>query len=80
VGGWFSAGHLVLVVSGNKLVKDAEEAETRLNEYAFKLESARVRVAYGIPGSAVVNRVAMKMANPMGSRTTVVIVNTAMGF
>ena len=80
VGGWFAAKQLVIVLGSNKIVPNEAAAEKRLYDYQFKLESARVRVAYKIPSSAVVNKVTLKSANPFAPNSTVVIVNKSLGF
>jgi hypothetical protein len=80
VGGWITAGKLVVVTGSNKIVADEKEAEDRLFNYQLKLESARVRVAYKVPASAVVNKVAIKSTNPWGPRTHVVIIEKVLGF
>lgn len=80
IGGWHAAKHLVIVLGSNKIVANDEEAEKRLTDYQYKLESARVRVAFGIPSSTIVNKVAVRAANPFGPRTTVVIINKPFGY
>ena len=80
VGGWFAAKQLVIVLGSNKIVANDEAAEKRLYDYQLKVESARVRVAYKVPASAVINKVEIRAANPFGPRTTVVIVNKSLGF
>lgn len=80
IGGWFAAKHMVVVLGTNKIVADEAEADKRLYDYQLKLESARVRVAYGVPASAVINKVAIRGSNPFGSRSTVVIVKKSLGF
>jgi len=79
VNGWLASKHLVLVTGSNKVVKDLAEAEQRV-QYQLALESARVRVAYKIPGSAVNNKLVINGGNPFGPRITVVIINQAWGF
>jgi len=78
--GWWAAKQLVLVAGTNKIVADSAEAHKRLHEYQLKLESARVRVAYGVPASALNNEVSLKSANPFGPRTTVVLIKESLGF
>jgi len=78
--GWLASGRLVLVAGTNKIVRDATAADLRLFEYQWKLESARARYAFGVPGSAVVNKIAVRQANPMGPRTSVVLVKKSLGF
>ena len=80
ISGWIAAGQLVVVVGSNKIVKDAAAANDRIENYSLALESARVRVAYKVPASAIKNRVVINGANPYGSRVTVVIVKQALGF
>ena len=78
--GWYAAGRLVLVLGSNKIVENEVEATKRLKEYQLKLESARVRVAYKVKESAILNTAVITRANPMGPRTTIVIVKEALGF
>lgn len=80
VNGWLAAKQVVLVAGTNKIVANAEEAKKRLHDYQLKLESARVRVAYGVPASALENEIALQGANPFGSRTTIVLINESLGF
>lgn len=80
IGGYLSSGHLVVVIGSNKIVADEAEADKRLKEYQYKVESARVRVAYGVPASAIINTITIRAANPMGPRSTVIIVKKPLGF
>jgi len=80
ISGWLAAKQLVLVSGTNKIVKDADEAKKRLSEYQLKVESARSRVVYGVPASALLNNVQINAANPFGSRTTVVLIKESLGF
>ena len=80
VAGWFAAKRLIIVLGSNKIVANEVEADKRLYDYQYKLESARARVAYKIPGSSVNNKAAMRAANPYGPRTTIVIVKKSLGF
>jgi len=80
IGGWLAAKELVVVLGSNKIVENEAEAEKRLYDYQLKLESARVRVAYKVPASAVINKIAVRAANPFGGRSTVVIVKKSLGF
>lgn len=79
-GGWLTAGKLVVVTGSNKIVKDEAEAEHRLVHYQLALESARVRVAYGVPASQISNKIAVRAANPWNPRVTVVIIEKSLGF
>jgi hypothetical protein len=80
VAGFMAAKRLVVVLGSNKIVENEAEANSRLWDYQLKLESARVRVAYGSPASAVMNNIAIKSSNPFYSRITVVIVKQPLGF
>mmetsp|Transcript_14343 Transcript_14343/g.20008 ORF Transcript_14343/g.20008 Transcript_14343/m.20008 type:complete len:232 (-) Transcript_14343:36-731(-) len=77
-----SAGKVIIVVGSNKIVPTYDDAVKRTEEYALPLESARARIAYGVPGSAINNFVAIKGANPWGGqgRFTVIIVKEALGY
>ncbi|KAF9387096.1 hypothetical protein CPB97_002972 [Podila verticillata] len=77
----FGAGNVIVVAGSNKIVKDQTEAFKRLHEHAWALESARVRIAYGLPASAVTNMSVINQANPFNKdRLHVVIVNDALGY
>ncbi|KAI9020543.1 hypothetical protein DFJ74DRAFT_131663 [Hyaloraphidium curvatum] len=81
INGWTLAGNVVIVVGANKIVADDAEAEKRLAEYTYPLESARVRVAYGVPASAINNKVGILGENPFGApRFHVVIIKESLGF
>lgn len=79
INGWYSAKHLLLVAGTNKIVPNEKEADARLH-YQYLLESARVRVAFKVPSSAIANKAAIKMANPFGARTTVLLIRKSLGF
>ncbi|KAG0063924.1 hypothetical protein BGZ92_005896 [Podila epicladia] len=77
----FGAGTVIVVAGSNKIVKDQTEAFKRLHEHALELESARVRIAYGLPASAVSNMMVINQPNPFNKeRIHVVIVNDALGY
>ena len=78
--GWLASKHLVVVAGTNKIVRDLTEAKQRLHEYQLKLESARVRVAYKVPASAVNNEIVLNGANPMQPHTTVILIKESLGF
>ncbi|CAG8495575.1 10001_t:CDS:2 [Paraglomus occultum] len=78
VGGWIVSSNLVIVTGTNKIVKDIPEAHQRVEKYAFELESARVRIAYGIPSSTIANQaIISKVSN---SRVTVVFIKDVLGY
>src|SRR5215470_8832328 len=43
------AGHVILVIGGQKIVTDLTAGLRRINEYCFPLEDQRARQAYGVP-------------------------------
>lgn len=79
IGGWLTAKQLVLVLGSNKIVADKAEAVKRI-AYQFDLESARCRVAYGVPGSGICNESWVHSSNPYGSRVHVVIIEESLGY
>ena len=72
------AGKVILVVGTQKIVSDLEEAGRRIDEYAFPLEDARAQAAYGVHSG--VNKVLIINREWMPGRTTVVLVDQALGF
>ncbi|TMC51056.1 MAG: hypothetical protein E6J14_01010 [Chloroflexi bacterium] len=72
------AGKVILVVGTQKIVSDLEEALLRIDEYAFPLEDARAQAAYGMHSG--VNKVLIINREWMPGRTTVVLVDEALGF
>jgi hypothetical protein len=72
------AGHVVLVIGGQKLVPDFEAGLRRIYEYCFPLEDRRAREAYGVP-SGVNNVLIVNRAMPPG-RITAILVNERLGF
>ncbi|KAF9313996.1 hypothetical protein BG003_004596 [Podila horticola] len=77
----FGAGKVIVVAGSNKIVKDQTEAFKRLHEHALEMESARVRIAYGLPASAVTNMAVINQVSPFAKeRIHVVIVNDALGY
>eukprot|EP01122_Echinamoeba_exundans_P003672 TRINITY_DN1374_c0_g1_i2.p2 TRINITY_DN1374_c0_g1~~TRINITY_DN1374_c0_g1_i2.p2 ORF type:complete len:250 (+),score=79.75 TRINITY_DN1374_c0_g1_i2:45-752(+) len=78
----YDAQKVVVVIGANKITKDYDTAVKRTNEWCLPLESARVRVAYGVPGSAINNFVAIRGPNPWGGqgRFHVIIVKESLGY
>lgn len=72
------AGKVILVLGTQKIVSDLEEARRRIDEYAFPLEDARAQAAYGVHSG--VNKVLIINREWMPGRTTVVLVDQALGF
>jgi len=79
VGAWpFAAGHLILVVGINKIVPDLESALRRIREYAFRLEDARARRAYGTPSS--IGKCVVLAHEKETGRITLILVSEALGY
>jgi hypothetical protein len=72
------AGKVILVVGTQKIVSDLEDARRRIDEYAFPLEDARAQAAYGLHSG--VNKVLIINREWTPDRTTVVLVDEALGF
>jgi hypothetical protein len=72
------AGKVILVVGTQKIVSDLDEAQRRIDEYAFPLEDARAQAAYGVHSG--VNKLLIINREWMPGRTTVVLVDEALGF
>ncbi|MBI4144615.1 LUD domain-containing protein [Candidatus Woesearchaeota archaeon] len=73
----YGAANVVLVVGGQKIVKDVDEGMKRIKEYTFPLEDARALKAYGVHSG--VNKVLIinKEAQP---RIHVILVQEKLGY
>lgn len=80
VGVFHACGQAIIVVGANKIVKDMKEAEDRIRNYCYVLESARVRAAYGWPSSNVSNVLAVHTQGLMPSKFHFIIVKESLGF
>ena len=67
----------------NKIVTNVDEGMKRIQEHVLPLESERVKVAYGVPGSKI-NKLLIingeKLAWPTPTRSQVIFVNQKLGF
>jgi LUD domain len=72
------AGRVILVVGTQKIVSDLEEGLRRIDEYVFPLEDARAQAAYGVHSG--VNKILIINREYIPGRTTVVLVDEALGF
>lgn len=72
------AGHVILVIGGQKIVPDLASGLRRIYEYCFPLEDRRAREAYGVPSGVnnilVINRVVTP------GRVTAILVRESLGF
>jgi len=73
-----SAGHVILVIGGQKVVPDVNTGLRRIYEYCFPLEDLRARQAYGVP-SGVNNLLIINKVIPPG-RIWAILVNEPLGF
>jgi hypothetical protein len=77
------AKQVICVIGANKIVPTAAEAVERLKNFCLPAESARVRVVYKVPASAINNQLVVSAADPWGApgRIHVIIVKGAtLGF
>ena len=72
------AGHVILVIGGQKIVRDVATGLRRICEYCYPLEDARARRAYGVPSG--VNNILIINKVIAAGRVTVIIVNERLGF
>jgi hypothetical protein len=72
------AGHVILVIGGQKVVPDLNTGMRRIYEYCFPLEDLRARQAYGVPSGVNNLLVINKAIAP--SRITAILVNEVLGF
>jgi L-lactate utilization protein LutC len=72
------AGHVILVIGGQKIVPDLTTALRRIQQYCLPLEDRRAREAYGLPSGVnnilVINRVITP------GRITALLVRESLGF
>ena len=79
VGAWpFAAGHLILVCGINKIVPTLEDALHRVREYAYPLEDARAKKAYGIPSQ--IGKCVILANEKMEGRVTLILVSESLGY
>jgi len=79
VGAWpFAAGHLILVIGTNKIVPTLKDALDRVWNYAFRLENARAKKAYGIPST--MGKCVILANEKIPGRVTVILVNEVLGY
>jgi hypothetical protein len=72
------AGHVIVVIGGQKIVRDLATGLRRIEEYCFPLEDRRAREAYGVPSGVnnvlIINRVIAP------GRVTAILVRESIGF
>ena len=72
------AGHVILVIGGQKLVPDIATGLRRIYEYCFPLEDRRAREAYGVPSG--VNNVVIINRVVSPKRVHAILVGEPLGF
>jgi len=72
------AGHVILVIGGQKIVPDLATGLRRIDEYCFPLEDRRAREAYGVPSG--VNNVLIINRVMAPGRVTAIVVRESIGF
>ena len=72
------AGHVILVIGGQKIGADVGTGLRRLDEYCFPLEDRRAREAYGVPSG--VNNVLIINRAIAPNRISAVLVRQSLGF
>jgi len=70
---------IIWIVGANKIVRDLDGAIRRVYQIAFPLEDVRVREAEGVAGSGV-NKLVVYEREPIPGRTTIVLVEEALGY
>lgn len=79
VGAWpFAAGHLILVAGINKIVPSLEDALNRVRQYAYPLEDARAKRAYGTP--SVIGKCVILSHEKNEGRIILILVKEALGY
>jgi LUD domain len=72
------AGHVILVIGGQKIVADVPTGLRRIYEYCFPLEDRRAREAYGVPSG--VNNILVINRAITPNRISAVLVRQSLGF
>ena len=76
----FTSPNIILVVGAQKITPDADTAISRLKEYVFPLEDARMKEA-GMGGSFISKTLIINKEQPfMGRKFHVIFVNETLGF
>ena len=79
VGAWpFAAGHLILVAGINKIVPNLEDALNRVRQYAYPLENARAKKAYGTP--SMMGKCVIFLHEKNEGRVILILVKEALGY
>ena len=79
IGAWpFAAGHLILVCGINKIVPTLDDALRRIREFAYPLEDARARKAYGTPSQ--IGKCVILAHEKVEGRVTLILIGESLGY
>jgi L-lactate utilization protein LutB len=79
VGAWpFAAEHLILVAGINKIVPGLEDALNRVRQYAYPLENARAKRAYGT--QSIIGKCVIFSHEKNEERVLLILVKEALGY
>jgi hypothetical protein len=79
VGAWpYAAAHLILVSGTNKITPTLDDALRRVWEYAFLLENARAKRAYGAPSQ--IGKCVILANEETEGRVTLILIDEALGY
>jgi len=79
VGAWaFAAKHLILVSGTNKIVPTLDDALRRVRDYAYPLENARAKRAYGVPSQ--IAKCVILANEDEEDRVTLILVDELLGY
>jgi hypothetical protein len=79
VGAWpYAAAHLILVSGTNKIAPTLDDALRRVWEYAFLLENARAKRAYGAPSQ--IGKCVILANEETEGRVTLILIDESLGY
>jgi hypothetical protein len=79
VGAWpFAAARLILVSGTNKIVPTLDDALRRIREYAYPLEDARAKRAYGTPSR--IGKCVILASEKAEGRITLILIDESLGY
>jgi len=78
----YGAQHVIWVVGTQKIVKNLDDATTRIYDYVLPLETRRARVAYGLPDTwdSNVSKMLIISKEVTPQRLTIIFVKEKLGF
>lgn len=78
----YGANHVIWIVGTQKIVKNLDEGFKRIEEYILRLESKRVRKAYGLPETynSFISKLLIINREVKPQRITLIFVKEVLGF